>query len=97
MDLDIDLFFYCWGEFLKCSAGVYAFSFISKINPHTEIRDRNLSPSKVVTFLYVGMSVVIHSTLLQTCIIITFSLESHKSFAPENSSEALPKMSYFDL
>ena len=30
------------------------FLFISKIHPNTEIRDRNLSPSKVVTFLYVG-------------------------------------------
>ena len=44
-------FFYCWGEFLKCSAGVYTFLFISKIHPNTEIRDRNLSPSKIVTFL----------------------------------------------
>ena len=40
--------FYCWEEFLKCSAGVYTFLLISKIHPNT---DRN--PSKVVTFLYV--------------------------------------------
>ena len=43
-----------WGEFLKYSAGVFTFLLISKIHPNTEIRDRNLSPSKVVTFLYVG-------------------------------------------
>ena len=56
MDLDFDIFFYCcWGEFLKCSAGVYGtFLFISKIHPNTEIRDQNLSPSNVVTFLYIG-------------------------------------------
>ena len=45
--------FYCWGQFLKCSVGVYTFLFIGKIHPKTEIRDRNLSPSKVATFLYV--------------------------------------------
>ena len=28
--------------------------FISRIHPNTEIRDQNLSPSNVVTFLYVG-------------------------------------------
>ena len=39
--------FYSWGEFLKCSAGVYTFLFISKIHP-------NLNPSKFVTFLYAG-------------------------------------------
>ena len=57
MDLDFDIFFYCWGEFSKCSVdsvGVYTFLFISKIHPITEIRDRNLSPSIVVTCLYVG-------------------------------------------
>ena len=55
MDLDFDIFFlYCWGEFLKCSAGVHTFLFISKIHLNTEKRHRNLSPSKVVTFLYVG-------------------------------------------
>ena len=42
-----------WGEFLKCSAEVYTFLFISKIHPHTEIKDQNLNPSKVVTFLYI--------------------------------------------
>ena len=41
-----------WGEFLKCSAGVFTFRFISKIHPNTKIRDRNLSPSKVVTLLF---------------------------------------------
>ena len=30
----------------------HTFLFISKIHPSTEIWDRNLSPSKVVTFLY---------------------------------------------
>ena len=54
MDFDFDPFLYCWGEFLKCSAGVYTFLFISKIHPNTEIRDRNLSASKFVTFLYLG-------------------------------------------
>ena len=54
MDLDFDLFFYYWGEFLKCSARVYTFLFISKIHPNTKIRDQNLSSSKVVTFHYVG-------------------------------------------
>ena len=39
---------------MKCSARVYTFLFISKIHHNTEIRDRNLSPSKVVTFLYIG-------------------------------------------
>ena len=43
--------FYCWGEFLKCSAGVYAFLFKSKIHSNIKIRDLNLSPSKVVTLL----------------------------------------------
>ena len=57
MDLDLNLVFYCWGEFLKYSAGVYTFLFISKIHPNnTEIRDRNQSPPKVATFLYVGTS-----------------------------------------
>ena len=51
IDLDFDIFF---TEFLKGSAGVYTFLFISKIHPNTEIRDQNLSPSKIVTFLYVG-------------------------------------------
>ena len=51
MDLD---FFYYWGEFLKCLAGVLTFLFMSKIHPNAEITDRNLSPSRVVTFLYVG-------------------------------------------
>ena len=46
--------FFCWGEFLKCSAEGYTFLFISKNHPNTEIRDRNLSLSKVVTFLSVG-------------------------------------------
>ena len=47
MDLDFDIFFYCWGEFLKCSAGVFTFLFISKIHvPNTEIRDRNLKSIK---------------------------------------------------
>ena len=63
MDLDFDLFFDCWGEFLKCSAGVYTFLFISKIHPNTEIRDRNLSPSKVVTFLYVGRTSLCYKCL----------------------------------
>ena len=31
------------------SAGMYTFLFISKIHPNTEIRDRNLSRSKVVS------------------------------------------------
>ena len=44
----------CKNLFLKGSAGVYTFLFLSKIHPNTEIRDRHLSPSKVVTFLYVG-------------------------------------------
>ena len=43
---------FCW---------VYTFLFISKIHPYTEIRDRNLSPSKVVTFLYVGKCLWISS------------------------------------
>ena len=52
MDLDFYLFFYCWGEFLMCSAGVYTFLLLGKIHSNiTEIRDLNLSPSKVVTFL----------------------------------------------
>ena len=54
MDLDFDHYFYCWDEFLNCWAGVYKFLFIRKIHPNTEIRDRNLSPLKVVAFLYVG-------------------------------------------
>ena len=51
IDFDFNLFFYCWGEFLKYSARVYTFLFISKIHPNTEIRDQNLSPSKVITLL----------------------------------------------
>ena len=51
MDLVFYIFFYCWGEYLKCSAGVYTFWFISEIHPNAEIRDQNLSPSKVATFL----------------------------------------------
>ena len=58
------LFYWCWGEFLKCSAGVNTFLFISKINSNTEIRDRNLSPSKVVTFLYVGTTYMYLSLFL---------------------------------
>ena len=54
MDIDFDLFSYCLGEFMKCSAGVYTFLFISKIHPNAEIRDQNLSPSKVVTFFFIG-------------------------------------------
>ena len=38
----------------ECSAGVCTFLCICKIHPNTEIMDRNLSLSKVVTFLYVG-------------------------------------------
>ena len=42
MDLDFDIFFYCWGEFLKCSAGLYStFLFINKIHPNIELRDQN--------------------------------------------------------
>ena len=54
MDLDFDLFFYWWGEFLKCSTVVYIyiFVFINKIHTNTEIRDRNISSPKVVTFLW---------------------------------------------
>ena len=63
MDYDFDIFFYCWGEFLKCSTRVYTFLFISKFHPNTEIIDRNLSPSKGVTFLYVGSYV----SLIITC------------------------------
>ena len=44
--------FYSWGEFLTCSAGVYTFLFIIKIHSNAEIRDRNLSPSKVVSLLW---------------------------------------------
>ena len=43
--------FYCWGEFMKCSVGVFTFLFISKIHPNIKIRDRNLSPSKVVALI----------------------------------------------
>ena len=54
MYLDFDLYFYYWGEFFKSSAEVYTFLFKNKIHPNTDIRHQNLSPSKVVTFLYVG-------------------------------------------
>ena len=60
MKLDFDLFFYCWDEFLKCSAGVNTFLFISKISPITEIWDQNLGPSKIVTFLYKGTCLCYH-------------------------------------
>ena len=51
MDIDFDLFSYCLGEFMKCSAGVYTFLFISKIHPNAKIRDQNLISSKDVTLL----------------------------------------------
>ena len=55
MDLEFDLFFTVDGVDLKRSAGVYTFWFISEIHLNTEIRDRNLSPSKAVIFLYLGI------------------------------------------
>ena len=48
MDLDFNLFFLLgliWKVQLEC----IHFGFISEIHPNTEIRDQNLSPSKVVT------------------------------------------------
>ena len=64
MDLDFDLF-YCWDEFLKCSARVYTF-IVSKIHPNTEIKDQNPSPSKVVTFLYIGTCLCyLHTSYIQ--------------------------------
>ena len=51
MDLNFDLFY---TDGVNSWSGMYTFLFISKIHPNTEIRDRNLSPSKVVKFLYVG-------------------------------------------
>ena len=51
MYLDFCLFFYYWGELLKCLAGVYTL-FISKIHPNTEIRDQNLSPSRVIKYRF---------------------------------------------
>ena len=43
--------FYCWGEFLNCSAGVFIVLFKSKIHPNNKIMNQNLSPIKVVTLL----------------------------------------------
>ena len=51
--------FYCWGEFLKCSPGVFTFLFISKLHPSTTIRDQNLSPSRVVTLLCIKVSMTL--------------------------------------
>ena len=83
MDLDFDIFFYCWGEFLKCAAGVYTFLFIMKIHPNTDIRDQNLSPSKVVTFLCLS-NIIIY---VQVGIINLF-------LAPNNSRRVQVKKKY---
>ena len=47
------------------SWSVYIF-FISKIHPNTEIREQNPSPSKVVTFLYVGKMLAHVAAILVT-------------------------------
>ena len=38
--------------------------FIGKIHPNTEMKDSNLSPSKVVTFLYIGRYVHVSDLVL---------------------------------
>ena len=53
--------FYCWGELLKCAAGMFTFLVLSKIHPNINIRDQNLSPSKVISQLC-KVSMTLYST-----------------------------------
>ena len=57
MDIDFDPLFQCWMHvnFNYINKNVYTpILNTSRIHPNSKKRDRNLSPSKVVTFLYVG-------------------------------------------
>ena len=56
MDLEFDpLFWMCWGEFLLINKNVSTPAFnTSRIHPNSKKRDRNISTSKGVTFLYIG-------------------------------------------
>ena len=69
MDLDFDLFF-TLGVYFE-----YTFLFISKFPSNTEIRDQNLSQSKLVSLLYtVSTTLIVGSTYLTQYLLSLYNV-----------------------